>query len=224
MELKKYIKESFEKTYAYRIKVAADCDSKHLDMLETALQKYKLVSAASWKRTPIEENPVEFVRAKGVQFISEVCSTDVVLQYPVNQRILEVWVAVNLNLPHERVLVYNVKEPRMADADLSEERARADVDRMPEQKKAFLSLDPEDRELDEELYFGEKHNKKFLDELLKLRKEKGADYFRAYPSKDEIMGNNLRPTYDTIMNTPNMGAGRESAKQVDDASQFIRKL
>ncbi len=222
MQLKDYLQESFDKQYAYRVKVACDCGSEHMDILEKALQKYKFVKATAWKRTPIEENPVEFVRAKGVHMITEVSSTDIVINYPVNQRILEVWLAVNFGLPHERVLVYGIKEPRMTQNDQSGERAKADEDRAPDQEKSLLSS--EFKSHDEELLFGEQYNKKFLDELAKLKKEKGDDYFRNYPTKDEIMGDALKPTYDTIMNTPNMGAGRESTKQVDDTSQFIRKI
>ena len=70
-----------------------------------------------------------------------------------------------------------------------------------------------------EAFFGEEFNKKFLEELQKIKDEKGADYFRNYPSKDELMGDNLRPTYDTIVGTPNMGRGAESTKQVDTISQ-----
>lgn len=222
MQLKDYLQESFDKQYAYRVKVACDCGSEHMDILEKALQKYKFVKATAWKRTPIEENPVEFVRAKGVHMITEVSSTDIVINYPVNQRILEVWLAVNFGLPHERVLVYGIKEPRMTQNDQAGERAQADEDRAPDQEKSLLAS--EFKAHDEELLFGEQYNKKFLDELAKLKKEKGDDYFRNYPTKDEIMGDALKPTYDTIMNTPNMGAGRESTKQVDDASQFIRKV
>ena len=79
MQLKEFIAESFKKEYAYRVKFAANCGAEQMTQLENALQKYGLVSAAAWKRRPIEENPMEFVRAKGVKFVSEVCATDVVL-------------------------------------------------------------------------------------------------------------------------------------------------
>ena len=95
-ELKDIINESFNKEYGYRIKIASDCGADHMSKLENALQKYNLVSATPWKRLPIQENPIEFQREKGAKFTSEVCSTDVVLKYPVNARILEVFVAVNL--------------------------------------------------------------------------------------------------------------------------------
>ena len=48
-----------------------------------------------------------------------------------------------------------------------------------------------------------------------IRAEKGADYFRQYPSKDELMGDALRPTWDELNMGVNMGKGIENGKQVD---------
>jgi len=225
MELKQYISEAFSKEYGFRVKIAADCGSDHMDIIEKCLSKYNLVSAAPFKRTPIEENPQEFLRAKGAKFTSEVCSTDIVLKYPVNDRILEVWLAVNLGLDHERVLCYGVKEPRRLEADMAAERLEADEDRfVNEEDSALAKEEMEHYAIDDEFVedgplFGEEFNKKFLDELNKIKAEKGADYFRNYPSKDELMGDALRPTYDTIVGTPNMGRGAESTKQVDNIAQ-----
>ena len=111
-ELKDIISESLDKEYGYKIKVARDCSNEDLAKLESILAKYNIISATPWKRAPIQENPMEFSRLKGANFTSEVCSSDVVLKYPVNDRVLEVYVAVNLGVDHERVLCYGVKEPR----------------------------------------------------------------------------------------------------------------
>ena len=228
MELKQYIAESFKKEYGYRLKFAADCGSDQMDILEKCLAKYNLVSATPFKRQPIQENPQEFVRAKGASFTTEVCSTDIVLKYPVNERILEVWLAVNLGLDHERVLCYGVKEPRRLESDMAAERLEADQDRFVNEEDSELAKeDMAHYEAEQEFaedgpMFGEEFNKKFLDELNKIKAEKGADYFRNYPSKDELMGDNLRPTYDTIVGTPNMGRGAESTKQVSNISQSMR--
>jgi hypothetical protein len=72
-------------------------------------------------------------------------------------------------------------------------------------------------------YFGEEYNKKFLDTLAKIKAEKGADYFKNYPTKDEIMGDNLKPMWDTLNNGVNMGRGTESTKEVDVISQASRR-
>lgn len=220
MQFKDFLKESFNKEYAYRVKFACDCDSKHMDVLERCLQKYHLLSAAAFKRTPIEENPVEFTRAKGVKLISEVSSTDIVLKYPVNPRILEVWLAVNMGLDHNRVLVYDIKEPRRLEADMAAERLVADKDRAVTEDDAVLAKEDmshyEDENADVESgpYFGEDYNQKFLKELQRIKAEKGADYFRNYPTKDEIMGDSLKATWDELHNGVNMGKGTEDSKEV----------
>jgi len=223
MELKQYIAESFSKEYAYRVKIAADCGSEHMDIIEKCLAKYNFVSASEFKRQPIQENPVEFQRAKGACFTSEVCSSDVILKYPINERILEVWLAVNLGLDHERVLCYGVDEPRREEADLQAERLENDKDRQVSEEDAVLNKEDqahyEAQNQDLDLNFGEEYNKKFLDELQKIKNDKGSDYFRNYPSKDELMGDNLKATYDSLVNTPNMGRGNEKTKEVDIISQ-----
>lgn len=219
---KELLNESFNKEYGYRIKFAHDCGADQMDMIEQCLQKYNVVSVAPFKRTPIQENPVEFVRAKGVKCVSEVCSTDVVLKYPTNPRILEVWLAVNMGIAHDHVLCYDVKEPRMAQADQAAERLADDVDREVDMDDALLAEDEyADEAVDHDEFYGEGHKDKFIAELARIKKEKGDDYFRHYPTKDEIMGDNLRPTYDTIMNGVNMGDGTEATKQVDNTTQSL---
>ena len=219
---KELLNESFNKEYGYRIKFAHDCGADQMDMLEQCLQKYNVVSVAPFKRTPIQENPVEFVRAKGVNCISEVCSTDVVLKYPTNPRILEVWLAVNMGIAHDHVLCYDVKEPRMAQNEQAAERLADDVDREVDMEDALLAEDEyADDAVDHDEFYGEGHKDKFIAELARIKAEKGDDYFRKYPTKDEIMGDNLRPTYDSIMNGVNMGNGTEATKQVDNTTQSL---
>ena len=229
MELKNYITESFSKEYGYRIKFAADCGSEHMDMLEKCLAKYNLVSATPFKRTPIEENPMEFYRVKGTECTSEVCSTDVILKYPVNERILEVWCAVNLGMDHARVLAYNVKDPRRIESEMAEEKAKADEDRRVSEEDAVLNNEDQahyEKQNEDinfaEAHFGEEYNKKFLDELQKIKDEKGIEYFRTYPDKDQIMGKDLEELGAQMHGLPNMGRGTESQKQVSNNAQTLK--
>lgn len=228
MQLRDFITESFKKEYSFRVKIAADCKPEHLDIIENCLAKYNVVSVASFKRSPIQENPMEFVRAKGVKLISEVCSTDVVLKYPVHERILEVWLAVHLGLDHDRVLCYNVKDPRRLEADNAAERTEYNKDRTVTEDDSVLGKEDQTHyEMQNEgvadiAYFGEEYNKKFLDTLAKIKAEKGADYFKNYPTKDEIMGDNLKPMWDTLHGQANMGRGVEN-KEVDVISQSSRR-
>lgn len=228
MELKDYLAESLNSEHGYRIKIAGDCGSEEMDKLEKCLQKYDVVSVAGWKRTPIEENPAEFVRLKGLAIVSEVCSTDVVLRYAQNERILEVWLAVNMGIDPSKVIVYGVKEPRLAAAEMAAAQVVKNKDRSVTEEDSLLSDDSEadmshygyqDDKLAEELVmFGEEYNEKFQAELLRIRKEKGDDYFRNYPTKDEIRGDNLRPVWDALNNGANMGKG-ETGKEVDIINQ-----
>lgn len=220
---KELLTESFQKEYAYRVKIAADCSAEHLDIIEACLQKYNIVSAAPFKRTPIQENPMEFNRMKGVKFVSEVCSTDVVLKYPINPRILEVWLGVHLGVDHDRVLCYDIKEARAAEAEAAAERVANDKDRSVTEEDALLAEEEYEDVSDvaaDELY-GEGFNKKFLDELAKVKAEKGADYFSNYPTKDEIMGDDLRAMWDDLHHGVNGGRGQESTKHVDMTSQSL---
>jgi len=223
MQFTDYLTESLNKEYSYRVKIAADCTADHLAVIEKALGKYNVISVADFKRKPISENPVEFARTKGVKFISEVCSTDVVLGYPVNPRILEVWLAVNLGVDHDRVLCYDVKEPRRQFADQAEARLENDKDRQVSEEDAVLNVEEQEHyEIEEDeskdYGYGEAHNAKFIAELQKIKDEKGADYFRTYPSKGDLMGDTLRATWDSINNIPNMGAGEET-KEVTTINQ-----
>lgn len=228
MELKKLIQESLEREYHYAVKIAKLCDSETTKMLEDTLVKYDFRSATDWKRLPIQENPQEFVRLKGANFTSEVCSTVVTLGYPVNERILEVYIAVNLGLPHERVIVYNTKDPRYSESLAAEERKANDVDRYADPEDAHLANDElEEAELAEAgeglLLYGEEYNEKFLEELERIKAEKGDAYFRNYPDKDNLMGQKHAQLINDLMNTPNMGKGRESSKEVDVINQSARR-
>lgn len=228
MNLRDYLTESFSKEYSYRVRFACDCGSDQMAQLKKCLEKYNLVSAAAWKRTPIQENPSEFVRLKGVHLTSEVSSTDIVLKYPANPRILEVWLAVNMGLDHDRVIVYGIDEPRRQEAETTEARVAADKDRQPDMDDALLAEeDMENQYYAEqmadavsEMLYGEEYNTQFLQELEKIKAEKGEDYFRNYPSKDEIMGDTMWGLWGELHNGVNMGKGMET-KEVSTIDQNL---
>jgi hypothetical protein len=230
MELKSFLSESFLKEYYYRVKIAHDCGDAQMEQLERCLSKYNPESIAPWNVRPLEENPIEFTRSKHVEFISEVSSTDIVLKYPCQPRVLEVWIATNMGLPHERVICYDIKEPRRLEADIAADRHENDVERYADAEDSEMSTyDQEHYKVQNAswandpdvkyTWYGETYNKKFLETLQAIKAEKGADYFRHYPSKDEIMGDALKPTWDELNMGVNMGKGVENGKQVDTISQ-----
>ena len=99
------------------------------------------------------------------------------------------------------------------DRFVSEEDAELNVEEMAHYENENADVDFK------AAFFGEEYNQKFLAELEKIKAEKGAEYFRNYQSKDELMGDNLRPMSDAMMGLTNMGRGAEQAKQVDNIAQ-----
>jgi hypothetical protein len=223
MKLRDYIQESLSKEYHYIVKIAKNCTTDDTAVMEKALEKYKFSNATEWKRLPIQENPMEFARLKGARFTSEVCSSTVTLGYPVNERILEVFLAVQMGIPYERVIVYPAKDPRVAEFDAAAERAANDVDRFPDPEEALLSEEDLSDSDENILLYGEDFNEAFLEELARVKAEKGADYFRVYPSKDNLMGQKHAGLIDDLMNTPNMGKEAAAGKEVDVISQSSRR-
>ena len=74
----------------------------------------------------------------------------------------------------------------MDDAELTKEEQEHYVN-----EQEFLDLD-------ELGLYGEEFNEKFIAELMKVKAEKGADYFRNYPSKSMMMGDDLKPLADAV--------------------------
>ena len=57
---KQIIKESFSKTFNYRIKFAGNITNEGIKQLENILGKYGVESVSSAKRTPIQDEPLDF--------------------------------------------------------------------------------------------------------------------------------------------------------------------
>ena len=135
-----------------------------------------------------------------------------------------------MGIDHERVIAYGVKEPRKLESDLAQERTARNVDRQVSEEDAVLNQEDmthyENEHVDvdagQESLFGEAYNEKFLAELQKIKDEKGEDYFRNYPAKDELMGDNLKSKYAEITGTAHGGQAPEP-KHVDVVSQSSRR-
>ena len=202
---KEYITESFSKTFSYRIKLAGDYGASDATFIENILGKYGVQSVSSFNRTPIQEEPLDF-KYRNIRYPVEVSSCDVTLQYPINERLLEVWVAVHLGISPENVLIQPTEGPRQLEDNLLKDRIENDKDRYADMDEAELTKEElahyeneqQFLDLDELGLYGEEYNEKFIAELKKIRDEKGADYFRNYPSKSMMMGDDLNPMADAI--------------------------
>lgn len=202
---KEYITESFSKTFSYRIKLAGDYGSDDATFIENILGKYGVQSVSSFNRTPIQEEPLDF-KHKDIKYPTEVSSCDVILQYPINERLLEVWMAVHLGISPENIVIQPTEGPRQLEDNLLKDRIENDKDRYADMDEAELTTEEQAHyeneqqflDLDELGLYGEEYNEKFIAELKKIRDEKGADYFRNYPSKSMMMGDDLKPMADAV--------------------------
>lgn len=202
---KQYITESFNKTFNYRIKFAADLDNDAGKRIEEVLGKYGVESVSSVKTSPIQEEPLDF-KYKKINGPVPVSSFDVVLKYPMNERLLEVWMGVHMGIEPEYVVVQGIESPRQLEDNLAKERIEMDKDRYADMDEAELVKDEQAHyeneqqflDLDELGLYGGEFNEKFVSELKKIRDEKGADYFRNYPSKSMMMGDDLKGLADAV--------------------------
>ena len=148
---KQIIKESFSKTFNYRIKFAGDITNEGIKQLENILGKYGVESVSSAKRTPIQDEPLDF-KNKKLKGPTEVTSVDVVLKYPINERFLEVWVAVNMQMLSEYVVVQPVESPRQLEDNLEKQRIEDDKDRYADMEEAELTKEEQAHYVDEQLF------------------------------------------------------------------------
>lgn len=227
-KFKDILNESFNKNVAYRIKFAFDCDAGTMDMLEKSLAKYQFESATPWNKTPIQKNPIDF-KNRPLDGPAEVCSTDVVIRYPINERLLEVLLALEMGVEPERIIVSPIDSPRVLVADNEADRVEYDADRQVSEEDAELNKEEQEHyqmenqdveakgeslkyeQINQILVkdlslYGIDLNKELMKKVQELKDSKGENYYNHYPSKDEVMGDNLKPLFDILYKQHSYGA------------------
>jgi hypothetical protein len=149
--------------YKYVLKFAVhEMTDSMIDMLEACLKKYDLKSASSFRKTPIQESPLDFPNVKNTPVF--IC--DLVLGYPGSLDFLRTYVCNSMGISPQQLAVYSENDPRQIETDLYLDR------NSPEFKKKYktrLGSDPEETET---VPYGEKYNTSFLQELQKVSKER----------------------------------------------------
>lgn len=163
-----YLAES-KQTYSYVLKLAVDdVSDEMLDKIERALEPYQLVSASEFRRSPIQENPLDFTNVKH----SAVHTCDMEISYPSTANFLQRYISGELGIPENYVVVYSEKDPRIGETALYLER---NDPKFREEYVRFMGRDPDDDKTDsvdgvknKDLY-GEVHNSALLKDLMKLK-------------------------------------------------------
>lgn len=159
-----YIAES-KPQYKYMLKFAVnEMTDRMIDCLESALMKYELVEASSFRKTPIQESPLDFPNVRNTSVF--IC--DVTLDYPASLDFLRTYVCNCLGLSPQVVAVYSDNDPRQIETDLFLERSSPEYEK---NYKPRLGSDYE-QDFDAKKLYGEGYNTEFLKELEKVRKER----------------------------------------------------
>jgi hypothetical protein len=166
MEKKKsfvsYVAET-KTEYNYVLKFAVhDMTDKMIDCLESCLKKYKLNSASSFRKTPIQESPLDFPNVKN----TEVHICNITMDYPASLDFLRTYICNSMDISPALLAVYSENDPRQIETDLYIDRTSAEY---KEKYKSRLGTDYE--ETDKPAY-GAEYNMGFLQELEKVRKER----------------------------------------------------
>jgi len=149
--------------YKYVLKFAVnEMTDGMIDMLESSLKKYDLKSASSFRKTPIQESPLDFPNIKNTAVF--IC--DLTLGYPGSLDFLRTYICNNMGISPSQLAVYSENDPRQIETDLYLDR------NSPEYKKSYkarLGSEPDDTE---EVPYGAAYNTDFLKALEKVSKER----------------------------------------------------
>ena len=166
-----------------------------VDMLESCLKKYDLKSASSFRKTPIQESPLDFPNIKNTAVF--IC--DLKLGYPGSLDFLRTYICNNLGISPQQLAVYSENDPRQIETDLYLDR------NSPEYKKKYktrLGSDPDDTET---APYGEAYNTDFLKALDKVSKERQSTIvINPLSPAETIDHSTLTKGYDTFNDPKNL--------------------
>lgn len=157
-----YVSET-KTEYKYVLKFAVnDMTDSMIDTIESSLKKYDLKAASAFRKTPIQESPLDFPNVKN----TAVYICNITLGYPGSLDFLRTYICSNLGISTANLAVYSENDPRQIETDLYLERTS---DKFKSEYKTSLGSDYENSDY---VPYGEKYNSEFLRELDKVNKER----------------------------------------------------
>jgi hypothetical protein len=171
-----YLLESQEeKKYIFKIKVAGTIPDNCEDVMETALQKFKVLKFAKGKTSPIQAKLLDFPELQN----ESMTVYEAELQYPTTSASLAAYIAEQTGVPSSRIRVRSEKEE--AEAEINAENTE-------EKKYTPLLLKQLDKENNQALV-GEKKVSSFLKDIAKASKDSGLTQYKGV--NDEILAKKL---------------------------------
>lgn len=103
-----------KKDYEYKLKIACcEFSEDHKARIKDALQKYDLKGDITYKKTPLQENPMDFPNLNNV----EVYIADLVVLYPASPETLRGYLADVTGINSACIAVYRKGDPRLQDQE-----------------------------------------------------------------------------------------------------------
>jgi hypothetical protein len=194
----KYVAET-KAEYNYVLKFAVfDMTDAMIDALEGCLKKYDLNTASSFRKTPIQESPLDFPNVKN----TPVYMCDISMGYPASLDFLRTYICNSLNISPALLAVYSENDPRQIETDLYVDRSSPEY---KEKYKARLGSDYEEVPGAKAEAYGESYNIGFLQELEKVRKEREVTIVENPLSPAETIDHSTLPKdYDSFNDAKNL--------------------
>lgn len=182
--------------YKYVLKFAVhEMTDAMIDMLESCLTKYELKSASSFRKTPIQESPLDFPNVKN----TPVFMCDLTLGYPGSLDFLRTYICNNLGISPAQLAVYSQNDPRQIETDLYIDR------NSPEYREKYKTRLGSDYEETDKVAYGEEYNTSFLKELQKVSKERETTIVENPLSPGETTDHSTLPKgYDSFNDPKNL--------------------
>lgn len=196
-----YVYENKEE-YKYILKIAADeVGDNMLDKIEAAIVKYEPISASAFRKTPIQQNPLDFPNVSN----TAVNTCDISLKYPASLDFMKTLISNALELPLSHIAVYSENDPRQIETDLFVKRSAPDF---KDGYKTALGNDPDAAK---DVPYGETQTTGFLKELEKVSKERQVNTVENELSKAQTIDHTTLPDgyhdYNSSKNVPNEQIG-----------------
>lgn len=141
------------KTYEFRVKVAGELTSEHMDRIENRMERFGLESISKPKKSPIQKQPAGFGESVTN---SEVSVMEITTNYPATPHQIAALLQDIVDLPESHVIVVNKNSPD----EIAREVA---ADTKEGEYKPLLLNDYDDEKVDPS--FGDEYNSNFLKEL-----------------------------------------------------------
>lgn len=153
-----------KKDYEYKMKIAY-CDFSEDDQktIESALQKYDLKGNITYKKTPLQENPMDFPNINNV----EVHIADFTVLYPASPEALRGYLSDATGINSALIAIYRKGDPRLQD---QEDYLFRKSSEFTDDYEPALGSDYSDE--DNSAMYGDKYNVEFLKTLQDQRNER----------------------------------------------------